>query len=86
MRAVFTIAPDDQDEACDRDQREQRAIAASPEPRHRRRARTAEGDECVGPEKHDQAENEDCQTHAILATHVKPFTSAAVEDSRRQCK
>ena len=70
MRMILTETPDDHDEAGDRYEREQRAIAVQPKLRDSVRTRAAERYENVGAEHDDQADNEDAQTHAILATQM----------------
>ena len=59
VRMILPEAPDDHDEAGDRDQREQRAIAVHTQFRDRVGARAAERYENVGAEHDDQAKNED---------------------------
>ena len=66
VRAVIGVAPDDQRQAGERDEREQCAIAVA-EPRDQRRARVAERHENMGAEKNDQPEDEDCEAHATLS-------------------
>jgi hypothetical protein len=58
MRAVVRVAPYDQGEADQRDQREQSPLGRWAELGDRTRARLAERHEDVGPEKDQQAKNE----------------------------